>query len=321
MRNPVGSVVLKLHSSLTSLFLICCFLFVTSKYYFSDPILCVSKFDRSVITGEMEQMCFTYSFTESQNHRYYVLHYKWIHWVFLALAFIYKLPQMVLENSLFPHYLANALDSLSHLPPNADLRSRALGRSIWYWKRNYGRHDRLYTHKMILHLTCLLVNLFAFLALDLLLQGHSYAYLLLHWPFKRDFHKFRDPLSFLFPPFTNCEMTPKMQLWMGRTERVGCHLPLMEVYEKLFLLLLVWQILLFLVTLLYISNLFLKSKVTRSKLAELCSGGQEKSLLVQKFWNVPMGEIYALSLFKSYLTKAQMRCLLHEIASNFFHIQ
>lgn len=319
MHNPINSLVIKLHSTYTSLFLISCWVFVTCNYYTSDIILCVSKFDRSVISNELEHICLTYSFTVSsiQETRYYVLHYKWIHWMFIVLALIYKLPGFILDTVFSPTHLLDALSNLSSLPVDYNISSRSLSRSIWYWARNYGRHDRIFRNKVIVHVLSLFANIFAFFLVDLLLQGNYYLKLLFHWPFVRDYHKFRDPLSSLFPPFTLCETSPRMQLWMGRTERVGCHLPLMEVYEKVFLVLWLWQGILAVTTTLYIIFALFCSK----KLNVLCSGGQENTLLIHKFWNVSTGELYALGCFKKYLTKAQMRCLLYTIARDFFHIQ
>ena len=318
MQNPINSLVMKLHSTYTSLFLVSCWMFVTCNYYTSDIILCVSKFDRSVVSGELENICLTYSYTRSslQENRYYVLHYKWIHWMFLLLALLYKLPSFLMVTVFSQTHLIRALRNISHLPADYNLSSKSLSRSIWYWSRNYGRHHDLYLNKIIVHSICLATNAVCFFVINLSLQGNYYIGLILHWPFVRDYHAFRDPLSSLFPPFTVCETSPRMQLWMGRIERVGCHLPLMEVYEKLFLVLWLWQGVLAVSTLVYLLHMICTRPLTL-----LCSGGQQNTLLVHKFRKVSSGELFALGTFKKYLTKTQMRCLLYTIARDFFHIQ
>ena len=322
MKSALHSTVLKLHGKYTSLFLLSCWLFVTSDYYASDAILCVSKFDRSIITGEMEDICLTYSFTKpSVKQRYYVTHYKWIHWVFLLLALLYNLPTQIHHYLFTAEDLSGALESISYLPLEFRIESTALRRSIWYWSRNYGSHASLHLDKILIHVICFLANMLAFFILHLLLQGHNYVLLMTFWPFTRDYHQFHDALSTVFPPFTQCEVTPKMQLWMGRTERVGCHLPLMEIYEKVFLMVWVWQCILAVITLAYICALCCQLRSGGARLSMLCCGGQEHSLLVQKFSGVDCGELLALSLFKPYLTKVQMRCLLYNLANRHLHVQ
>lgn len=320
MSNPVDSMIVQLHSTYSSLFLISCWLFATCYYYTSDPILCVSKFDRSVVASHIEHMCLTYSYTQSslQTTRYYVLHYKWIHWMFLLLALIYKISGFIMIHLYSPNYLLSTLKNLSY-GRYYNLNSRSLSRSIWYWQRNYGRHGDLHRNKCVVHIVSLLTNAFAFLLINQLLQGNYYVTLIRHWPFTRDF---TDALSSLFPAFTECEISPKMQLWWGRTERVGCHLPLMEVYEKVFLVLWVWQGILAVATLLYLIHMqVIAGCCGGTGLAVLCSGGQEMTLLLQKFRGVGVGELMALGTFKEHLTKAQMRCLLYTIATQFFHVQ
>ncbi|KAF2356314.1 F-box domain [Trinorchestia longiramus] len=118
---------------------------VTYSYYTSDPILCVSRYDRSVITGEMEEICLTYPFTESslQTTKYFPLHYKWMHWIFLLLTLIYKLPDFLKSNLLQQPDLEDLLTHLSRLPIDFDLHSTQLKRSLWYWLQNYGKHSNL----------------------------------------------------------------------------------------------------------------------------------------------------------------------------------
>lgn len=322
MLDPLDSVVLKLHSTHTSFFLALCWLFVTGRYYTSDVILCVSKFDRSVVTGEVEQMCLTYPFTESrlQSTKYFALHYKWMHWAFLFLALVYKLPYFVKRHVLHPDDLIDVLHELSVLPVDFSLEALSLQRSIWYWKQNYGKHGNLYRKNLCLLIICLLTNIFAFFVINLLFQSHYFFTLAVHWPFARDYQYFLDPLSSLFPPFAKCELTQKMQLWLGRTERIGCHLPFMEIYEKIILILWTWQLLIFILTVFDIFRQLMMTTTSSSKLALLC-GGCNRSLLLQKVSCIEIGELNALRLFRRVLTKPQMRCLLYIIARDFFHVQ
>jgi len=215
----------------------------------------------------------------------------------------------MLDRVFYVPYLENALKNIAKLPLDYNLYSGPrLDEAIWYWRRNYGRHHTLYMDKIKVHGIALLVNVLAFFLINLSLQGTYFALIGSHWPFSRDYLRFSDPLSSLFPPFTLCETSPKMQLWMGRTERVGCHLPLMEVYEKLFLAIWVWQILLALATLLNIAILCFTRNISI-----LCSGVKNKSLIVHKFRRAPPGELLALARFNRVLTNHRMNRLLYAI--------
>ena len=318
MKCPLNSRVVKLHSNYTSLFFVSVWVIITSNYFTTDNILCVSRFDGSVASPDFEDFCLTYSYKESSKNdfRYYALHYKWLHWMLLCLALIYKVPGL-LSCLYSSDILTVHLKDLSSLQMDYTLESRAVNISISYWKRNYGGHRNFRRNVWLVHLFCLLINGFCFLVLDHFLQGNYYAGLVLHWPFSRDYHKFSDPLSLVFPPFTECEITPMMQLWTGRTERLGCHLSLMELYEKLLLAVWLWQVLLTVITLLYLT--FWLPWFTAN--SQLCCGGQEKTPLLQKFKHVQPDELLALSMFKKYLTSAQMRYLLFVISEEYFHIQ
>ncbi|XP_047736910.1 uncharacterized protein LOC125178047 [Hyalella azteca] len=321
MADALVSSVVKLHSSTTCLFLVTCWGLATSAYYFGDPILCVSRYDGSVIEDDLEEMCITYSFNTSslQSTKYFPLHYKWMHWIFLMLALIYKLPGFFQKYIMFEPFLEDTLESIARLPVDFDLQAAQLKLSLGYWLHNYGRHGDHLARKIYLLFISMFSNCLGFFVMNLSLQGHYYAKLVTYWPFNRDYRTFRDPLSSVFPPFTDCELTPKMQLWLGRTERAGCHLPLMEAYEKTVLIFFVWQMILLIITCVEIVRLICCDRIMSLRLRMLCPGTYMKSPLIQKYANVKSGEIYALSLFRNLLTKPQLRCLLYAIARDYFH--
>lgn len=72
------------------------------------------------------------------------------------------------------------------------------------------------------------------------------------YPFVRDAQRFTDYMSQTFPPFVWCELGPDNQLVSLRTEKFGCHLTIMELYEKVFMGLWLWCIFLILITSCYI---------------------------------------------------------------------
>ena len=59
-------------------------------------------------------------------------------------------------------------------------------------------------------------------------------------------------MSRTFPPFVTCTITPFMQLVNERTEEYGCHLTLMELYEKVFFVLWWWLIVVMVTNISYI---------------------------------------------------------------------
>jgi len=118
-------------------------------------------------------------------------------------------------------------------------------------------HTRLFWNYVAVHMTALGIDFAVIGFLDFLLQGrflslgfHTYAW--------RDPDTFTDYISTTFPPFASCEINEVKQLVAQRREKFGCHLTLMELYEKVFIFLWFWLAFVTIFTFVYIIGIFLR---------------------------------------------------------------
>ncbi|CAL4080201.1 unnamed protein product, partial [Meganyctiphanes norvegica] len=130
-------------------------------------------------------------------------------------------------------------------------------RTAQYMAFNFNTHNGLFNKYLMCNVVALIVDLFTFQFLNFLFQGYFIQYGYQAYPFYRDPVGFTDYMSQMFPPFANCELHNEVQLVNKRIERLGCHLTVMELYEKIFLLIWVWLIVLTAMTAAYILFLML----------------------------------------------------------------
>lgn len=117
-------------------------------------------------------------------------------------------------------------------------------------------HAALFWKYVGIHVVALVIDFVAIGYLDFLLQGRflTYGFYSYIW---RDPQKFTDYISQTFPPFASCELSEENQLVAKRTEKLGCHLTLMELYEKVFIFLWFWLIIMASVTIIYIAGVLI----------------------------------------------------------------
>ena len=94
------------------------------------------------------------------------------------------------------------------------------------------------------HLYSLLLNIAIFFVLDFFLQQRFLLYVPKIWPMTRDPEGFSDVMSKEFYHFSRCQV-PSGRLVFGRTEHLQCYLTLMEYYEKIFVFIWFYLLLLF----------------------------------------------------------------------------
>ena len=275
--------------------------------------MCTSKLDGSTISGKFLKFCKTYAFIENsslQNSRYYLINHEYLGCMIFLLAMIFHVIRYI-PHRLYPTpFLDLELNCISKLPKCHGLSSIRLKRALTYFHRNIRRHDTLYMRKVSSHLISLLMNALSFFFANYALQANYYASIGRHWPFRRDYGDFKDPISSIFPPFAQCELTPKMQLWSGATLRAGCHFPMMEYYEKFFILLWFWQLLLAAITLISLVKVLCESKFNA-----LCYGYLKNPHIPKSLKEASRGDLLALAAFSEYLYKEQLRHLLKFISS------
>ena len=127
-------------------------------WYHEDNAICYSKFDRTLVVGEMHDMCITYpfvTFAEEGGHerRVYALHYKWIPYAFgLSIAFFIGL-QLAIKK-LDDNKVRQHIELLLGMAPNID-RYHAC---VSYFMHNIGRHGHLAGARTKALMLCIATN-------------------------------------------------------------------------------------------------------------------------------------------------------------------
>ena len=226
-------------------------LFVVSiftSWFGSEQAICVNKFDRSEVSPEKKEICITYPYSvqtadDGQVMRSYALHYKWLPYAFgLALAFCCALEIFVRK------FEDPKVKSLFQFLVNLKYEQEKFEKCEEFFSKYIGRHIHLPSSRTNVLLACISTNLTIFFVMNLTVAGF-YLKLPLYLFTVREMQNFSDPITVTFPPFIECELAPNMQLWVDRTERIGCYLPFMEIYEKMVITLWLWQVFLLLMAL------------------------------------------------------------------------
>lgn len=247
--------ILRMHYRWTFYLLMTTFLTVWFSWYYREVISCVIDFDSSKRVDRLDyiNICLSYPYiTDVGGNKRYILFYRWISWSFLLLAGLYYMPRKVaktLENEL-PSYHHRLFEDIAveKITP-----VEMVEKTINYITVTLGTNNNLYIEYFVANFVALVVDIITFFYLNFILQGRFIVYGYTAYPFNRDPEKFNDYISQTFPPFVLCTLSPgQNQLTTGREELIICHLTLMELYEKVFLILWVWLIVLIFCTCCYI---------------------------------------------------------------------
>ncbi|KAL7639205.1 UNVERIFIED_CONTAM: hypothetical protein RMT77_010739 [Armadillidium vulgare] len=251
--DPFDSVILKAHHSFTSYLMLTVFVLVTSHWFIEEPIICIDRSDRSQNVPEnLLDICASYPFVEypfnndkNKMVRRYALHYRWVHIACLILSFVFK-GIIIFQKIFFFRKHRNMLEELC----KAKLHDR-----FWiakrYFSNHIGCHRKMYFNFLVVHFFALLINILVFTGLNITFQNQ-------YWDLPKNLFitrnptSFHDPYSLIFPPFVQCEIKPIHHINVLREKDFGCHLPLMEIYEKIFMIFWFWQIFLGIWTILYL---------------------------------------------------------------------
>lgn len=298
--NAIDSLVIRCQTIGLSKFLFILFLLISLGKYAEDDIFCVRQFDRTSADEDEEDLCLQYPYTEETLNgkdikRHYVLFYRWFH---LGLCFFsgyfYSLRIAVKFNTFQP------LNQMIIKKKTRDgLSVCELKR---YWQKYLGAHENIYIKKIYLHILCLTVNLCGFFLIDLLVQG-KYIILPSFLFVTRDIEFFDDDMSFVFPPFVKCEISPTHQLWLERRELFGCHLTHMIVYEKLIFIIWFYQLVLAIWCVAYLCMLIAPFLFNFFKNRLLVQGFYQYTKLTDNLGSLLcIGDSYAFGLMTDYLT-------------------
>ncbi|KAK4291176.1 hypothetical protein Pmani_035971 [Petrolisthes manimaculis] len=316
---PCDGMVLKMHYQWTFWVLLGGFSAIWYSWYHRDVITCASHFNAETqVRLDYINICLSYPFVGGggedaeegdEGPRRYLLFYRWIHWALLLLAAFYYIPRKLSKTS----ENSKVKKLLEDLAVNAHrydgLERELVDRTAKYIAFNLKTHDGLYYKYVTCNVVALVVDLFAFIFLDFVFQGRFWTYGFQAFPFNRDPQHFTDYMSEMFPPFANCELHNEVQLTNKRIERLGCHLTVMELYEKIFLVLWLWLIVLTAITCGYLVFLsLLKVPGVRLLMLRVAKPVSAKDTIRNTICSVvstcKIGDVYILYRLKQHFSHA-----------------
>ncbi|CAL4166532.1 unnamed protein product, partial [Meganyctiphanes norvegica] len=246
--------ILKLHYRWTFIIMFCGFLTVTQQWFHEKIMICRHLSDVKVKHDALDpdhmNICLSYPYVEEHGRRRYILYYRWIPWAFLLLTAVYYIPRLVSKK-----YTNTLSRELNVVLINAKLdgfnTQEVLWKAVAYMEENRGTHNGIYWKYLILNCLALVVDAFTMFFWDILLQGRFIQYGMTDL-YYRNPEDFSDEISRTFPPFVKCSMEKVHMLTSQDEKAYGCHLTIMELYEKVFLILWFWLVLLIIITTIYI---------------------------------------------------------------------
>ncbi|KAF2364992.1 Innexin [Trinorchestia longiramus] len=321
---PCDGVVLKMHYRWTFFVLIGNFFTVWYQWYHRDVISCVSHFNADTqVRLDYINICLSYPYVEveeenGEKSRRYLLFYRWVTWSFLVMAAVYYIPRKVSKNFENPK-CKKLIEEVAAHSSKFDVEHQVIDKVAAYMIPNLRTHDGLYIKYIFLNVLALAIDLIALHYFDFLLQGRFLRYGINAWPFDRDPEGFTDYVSQTFPPFALCNLNAENQIVAKRSEVFGCHLTIMELYEKVFIMLWVWLIVLIFITALYIVLLMLAfiPKVREFWLRSSkpnFAPERIRTVIAKANQNMRIGDVYLLYRFKGHLSHGKFYMLLMNLA-------
>jgi len=322
--QPCDGRILKMHHQYT--LWICLFLFCTvwHSWYNKDPLICVNKFNADAqVRMDILNLCLSYgTFNDPTSKDVKIMmFYKWIPFSIMIIGAMFYIPRK-LSKHFESNQLVRLMTMLSQKSGNETVRE-----TIHHFMNTRKYFNSLFYKYLFCNVVALGINILCMFTLDFFLQGRFLSYGLID-VYNREVQNFTDDVSRTFPPFTQCQITPQMRLIAGRTDRFGCHLTLMEVYEKLFFIIWWWMVFLMVTTGAYI--VFLVSFRLCSKVQLLALRSSKPDALRKKFddsrftetlkkllTKVEIGEIYSLYRLKEFFSPAQYFELIMKLEKEF----
>jgi len=315
--SPCDGFVLKMHYQWTFWLLLAGFSFVWYSWYYRDVITCVNHFNSETqVRLDYINVCLSYIFVQEPGEpRRYLLFYRWIHWTLLVLAMFYYMPRKFSKNSENPKVKKLLEDLAVHSARYDHAEKELVDRAARYIALNLNTHNGIYFKFLGCNFVALFVDIFCFQALDFVFQGRFINYGWMAYPYDRDPVNFSDYMSKTFPPFARCELDIHNKLVAKRTENLGCHLTVMELYEKVFLIIWVWLIVLTTVTCAYIIFLgFMWLPYFRLMILKVAKPPNAietvSDTIMTGLANCKIGDVYLLYRFKQHMSHSRFYELL-----------
>ena len=324
-RPPCSSIVdgrvLKMHYQWSFFIFLFGFSAVWFSWYYSNVITCVSRFNAETqVRLDYINVCLSYPYLKTGiDDRTYILFYRWIHWTLLVLACLFYIPRKIskyCDNLKLKKLIEDmAVQSYRYDHTEKELVDRA----SMYIAYNLRTHNGIYFKYLFCNVLSLLIDILVFYALDVLFHGRFFSYGIAIFPLNRDVYSFTDYMSRTFPPFVECEIGPTNELVNKRTEKFGCHLQIMELYEKLFLFIWFWLILLIVCTCLYLIFLgFMWLPYFRLMLLKIAKPPNAKASVTDTVMSVikycKIGDIYILYRLRQHCSPSMYYSLLTHLS-------
>ncbi|XP_071517616.1 innexin inx2-like [Panulirus ornatus] len=302
---------------------VCIFLLTFSmiqcNWFLRESIYCVYNFNaKETVSFEIKNICLSYpyvceipettTYEESDCPRRYILFYRWIHFTFLLTACAYYIPRMFSKKAENPR--------LKKLIVDLAKEEQRYDGSTWeqdtetmlnYMHGHISTHTMLYFWLVLCHVVALVIDVAVIFFFDFMLQGNFLRLVYLAYPFQRHPQNFTDKLSRTFPPFVHCKLDGSVLVNNAREDNIGCHLTLMELYEKVFIFLWIWLALITVCTAVSVLFLLLVTLPPFNRLF-LCMHSSSKGIRNVKNKVLKLcgyADLYVLYLFKRHRSETQ----------------
>ena len=256
---PSDGYILKLHYQYTFWLLMGCFATTWYSWFQPNVISCVSHFNADInLKTEHTNICLSYPYViDEHGQQRFIMFYRWTHYILLAVAMLYYIPHKVskyIEDNKRKHMVE---DLAMVYPQFNESEKNIVTRVCTYFAVNRKISDPFFYRHFMAVFSCLVVDVVVWMIIDFLLQSRFSLLGVLSFPYNRDCDYFTDFLSRTFPPFVKCTITKNHKLIGARTEAFGCHLLYMELYEKLFVVIWAWMVIIIITTVCYLIYLML----------------------------------------------------------------
>ncbi|MCL4152597.1 UNVERIFIED_CONTAM: hypothetical protein GTU68_001450 [Idotea baltica] len=319
--SPCDGLVLKMHYQWSFWLFLAGFSAVWYSWYHRDVITCVSHFNADTqVRLDYINICLSYPYIDlGETNKRFLLFYRWIHWTLLVLAFCFYIPRKFSKNSENPRLKKLVEDLATHSHRYDQTERELVDRAARYIAYNLNTHNGIYFKFVGCNFIALMVDIFCFQFLDFIFQGRFIHYGWMSFPYMRDPQNFTDYMSSTFPPFATCKITKEYMLTAKRIETFGCHLTVMELYEKVFLVVWAWLILLTTLTCAYLLFLgFMWLPYFRLMILRVAKPINAKdtvsNTVVSVLSSCKIGDVYLLYRLKQHLSHVRFYELLTRLS-------
>ncbi|KAK4328975.1 hypothetical protein Pmani_000643 [Petrolisthes manimaculis] len=322
--QPVDSAVLRLHYRMGVCLFLIAYQFTQGNWFLRESVHCVNLFNAETAVKPFHQnICLSYPFVCEDkmdfsrssergecpgDRRRYILFYRWIHFSFLVLAGLYYLPRMVAKKVDDPR-LQKLIKDMAEGEKSYDGSSWKQDTEVMvnYMEKHLHTHSHIYFWFVFTHLLALTIDVATVYFFNFILQDQFLTLMYSAYPYQRNPQNFTDYLSSTFPPFVLCRLDKNILINNERVENLACHLLLMELYEKMFIVLWVWlAVVTVCTTLIIICQLLATLPPFWGWFLHLHSNSSKIRELKRKVLKLcDVGDLYVLYLLKKHRSDAQ----------------